>query len=56
MQDTEFRAVMSWGHTPNDLDIHNRVYDDDGELQCDVYYGDKECGNVHLDIDNTDVG
>ncbi len=45
---------MSWGEKPNDLDFHDMLFDG-ATLDCEVYYSHKECGNVILDIDNTQV-
>ncbi len=53
-QEGEFRGVMSWGAEPNDLDFHDLIFDGTTE-ECEVYYAAKTCGNVQLDIDNTQV-
>ncbi len=46
---------MSWGPEPSDLDFHDRMYNQQGEIVCEVYYGNKECDTVNLDIDNISV-
>ncbi len=47
---------MSWGPQPNDLDLHDLIFDSAGNVECEVYYSDKTCGNVFLDYDNQDGG
>ncbi len=55
LQEGEFRGVMSWGSEPQDLDFHDLIFTQLGVVECEVYYSNKECGNVNLDIDNTNV-
>ncbi len=54
-QEGEFRAVMSWGTNPDDLDFHDLIFDGPN-VECEVFYSNKQCGDVSLDVDNTQGG
>ena len=50
------RLVMTWGSSPSDLDSHVKFFDANGNEQCHLYYGKRECDNyATLDVDQTEV-
>ena len=51
---TEFKAVLNWGTLPYDLDLMALQYS--GAVNCTIYYGNKNCTGVSLDLDNTRGG
>jgi len=54
---TDMRLVMTWGSSPSDLDSHVRFFDANGNEQCHLYYGERECDNyATLDVDQQEGG
>ena len=57
------RLVMTWGSSPSDLDSHVRFFDANGNEQCHLFYGKRECDDqsgdgyeyATLDVDQQQV-
>ena len=47
---------MTWGPLPMDLDLHVMIYSEDNSTDCEVYFGNMDCPDVNLDLDNTSGG
>ena len=45
----EDRVILTWAEQPPDLDMHLFICN----RGCEVYYADKTCENVNLDVDVT---
>jgi hypothetical protein len=54
----QYRIVLTWNPTPEDLDSHLDIYGEDGKIVAHVFYGNKKLSSsgevvATLDVDNT---
>jgi hypothetical protein len=52
----QLRMVLNWGPDPTDLDSHAIQLSGTYDELCHVYYSNKQCPLVSLDLDNTQGG
>ena len=52
--DEKYRAVLSWGLKPEDLDL--KVLEFKVDVTCESYYDHKNCSGTSLDVENSDRG
>ena len=55
VEEGKIRIVLSWPDGPADLDIHS-LFKVTKIRKCHVYFGNKDCTGLNLDVDNTKGG
>ena len=55
VEEGKIRIVLSWPDGPSDVDIHS-MFKVTKIRKCHVYFGNKACTGVELDVDNTKGG